>query len=93
MSTRRVYADWYGLEPDQYKRWYPKLMTEEEHEARRAELWLGTPDELLPLFRQLDRLCGERLHVMFRTKYPGVPHEQTAKSIQLLGELRKAIAG
>lgn len=93
MSTRRVYADWYGLKPEEYSRWYPELMTPEEHEARRAELWLGTPDELLPLFRQLAKLCGDRLHVMFRTKYPGVPHAETRRSLELLGELRAVIAG
>lgn len=92
MSTRRVYAEWYGLNPADYANWYPKLMTPEEHEARRAELWLGTPDELLPLFRQLQELCGDQLHVMFRTKFPGVPHDATAKSIALLGELRRSLA-
>jgi probable F420-dependent oxidoreductase len=92
MSTRRVYAEWYNLPPEEYVNWYPKLMTQEEHEARRAELWLGTPDELLPLVRELERLCGDHLHLQFRTKYPGVPHDRMCDSIRLLGDLRRMVS-
>jgi hypothetical protein len=29
---------------------------------------------------------------MFRSRYPGIPHETTASSIRLLGELRSAVS-
>jgi alkanesulfonate monooxygenase SsuD/methylene tetrahydromethanopterin reductase-like flavin-dependent oxidoreductase (luciferase family) len=89
MYTRRVYGDWYGLPKDVYERWYPDQMSEEEQSRRRAEIWLGTPDDLAKLFRRLHDIAGDNLHVMFRSKYPGVDHETTCRSIQLLGEARR----
>lgn len=92
MLTRRVYASWYGLPESEWGRWYPRLMTPEEHAARRSEIWLGSPEELLPKFRKLRQIVGERLHVMFRCKYPGIPHEQTCASIRLLGQLKERLS-
>ncbi len=92
MHTRRVYGDWYGIPPSEYNGWYPKLMTAEQHAARRSEIWLGSPEELIPQFQRLRQIAGERLHVMFRCKYPGIPHEQTCKSIRLLGQIRDRLA-
>lgn len=71
MFTRRVYGDWYGIEPAAYERWYPDLMSPEEHAQRRSEVFLGTPDDLVPGFERLRDIVGEGLHVMFRSKYPG----------------------
>ena len=33
-------------------------------------------------------IAGDRLHVMFRVKYPGVPHERVSTAIRLLGQVR-----
>jgi probable F420-dependent oxidoreductase len=93
MYTRRVYGDWYGLPKDVYESWYPDRMPPEEHARRRTEIFLGTPDDLAALFRRLRDIVGENLHVMFRSKYPGVDHDTTCASIRLLGEARqRAIA-
>ncbi len=89
MYTRRVYGDWYGLPREVYESWYPDRMPPEEHTRRRAEIWLGTPDDLAALFRRLRDIVGDNLHVMFRSKYPGVDHETTCGSIRLLGEARR----
>ncbi|MBA2530249.1 MAG: LLM class flavin-dependent oxidoreductase [Euzebyales bacterium] len=92
MYTRRVYGEWYGLNPAEYDGWYPQRMSPEEHARRRAEVWLGTPDDLVPRFCRLAEIVGDGLHVMFRCKYPGVPHEATTHSIRLLGEVRDRVA-
>lgn len=92
MYTRRVYGDWYGLPPEEYADWYPAQMSDEEHARRRSEVWLGSPEELLPGFRRLREVVGDRLHVMFRCRYPGVSHEATSASVRLLGEVRSAVA-
>jgi alkanesulfonate monooxygenase SsuD/methylene tetrahydromethanopterin reductase-like flavin-dependent oxidoreductase (luciferase family) len=91
MITRRVYGSWYGLDPAAYERWYPSLMTDEEIAQRRSEIWVGTPDDLIPRFRRLREIVGDGLHVMFRTKYPAIDHERTSASIRLLGEIRAAV--
>jgi alkanesulfonate monooxygenase SsuD/methylene tetrahydromethanopterin reductase-like flavin-dependent oxidoreductase (luciferase family) len=88
MYTRRVYGDWYGLDPSEYEQWYPRRMPPEEHARRRTEVWLGSPDDLVPRFERLREIVGDGLHVMFRSKYPGIPHEPTSTSIRLLGEVR-----
>lgn len=88
MYTRRVYGDWYGLAPEEYEGWYPHRMPPEEHARRRGEVWLGSPEDLVPRFERLQAIAGDNLHVMFRTKYPGVPEEQTRRSIELLGKVR-----
>jgi probable F420-dependent oxidoreductase len=93
MHTRRVYGDWYGLPRSETSRWYPRLMTPEQHAARRSEIWLGSPDELVPRFQRLRSIVGPRLHVMFRCKYPGVPHDRTCASIRLLGQVRDRLVG
>lgn len=88
MFTRRTYGSWYGLPPAEYADWYPDKMTEEELSARRSEIMLGTPEELADNLRRLRSIVGERLHVMFRVKYPGVPHDRVSKAIRLLGQVR-----
>ncbi len=88
MYTRRVYGEWYGLDPGDYADWYPERMTAEEHARRRGEVWLGTPEELLGRFRRLGEIVGPGLHVMFRCKYPGIPDDVTCESIALLGTIR-----
>ena len=37
---------------------------------------------------KLQSIAGDRLHVMFRVKYPGVPHERVSTAIRLLGQVR-----
>lgn len=91
MITRRVYGSWYGLDPEVYDRWHPHLMSDEEISQRRGEIWLGTPDELLPKFERLRKIVGDGLHVMFRTKYPAIDHERTSASIRLLGQIKTAL--
>jgi alkanesulfonate monooxygenase SsuD/methylene tetrahydromethanopterin reductase-like flavin-dependent oxidoreductase (luciferase family) len=86
--TRRVYGDWYGLDPATYERWYPELMAPEEHARRRAEVWLGAPSDLVAGFERLRDLTDDTVHVMFRCKYPGVPDAATRRSIELLGGVR-----
>ncbi|MHB8617970.1 MAG: LLM class flavin-dependent oxidoreductase [Chloroflexota bacterium] len=88
MHTRRVYGDWYGLPPEVYRRWQPAMMTADEIAGRRSEILLGSPEELLPVFRRFRELAGDRLHVLFRNSYPGLSHENTAKAIRLMGQLR-----
>ena len=91
MLTRRTYGSWYGLPPADYADWYPARMTREELDARRSEIWLGSPDELVERFKRLRAIAGERLHVMFRVKYPGVPHERVSQAIRLLGQVRDGL--
>ncbi|MGH7765325.1 MAG: LLM class flavin-dependent oxidoreductase [Candidatus Dormibacteraceae bacterium] len=88
MLTRRTYGSWYGLPPADYADWYPSQMTKDELDARRSEIWLGSPEELVERFRRLREIVGDRLHVMFRVKYPGVPHDRVSKAIRLLGQIR-----
>ena len=88
MLTRRTYGSWYGLPPADYADWYPSKMTSEELAARRSEIMLGTPEELAQNLRRLRSIAGERLHVMFRVKYPGVSNERVSKAIRLLGQVR-----
>lgn len=91
MYTRRVYGDWYGLAPGEYADWYPDRMAPEEHARRRTEVWLGSPEELVGRFERLRGIVGDGLHVMFRSKYPGIPHDATCRSIRLLGQVRDAL--
>ena len=88
MYTRRVYGDWYGIDPAVYEGWHPERMTDEEHVQRRTEVMLGNPDELLESFERLREIVGDGLHVMFRCKYPGIDDGAMRRSIELLGELR-----
>lgn len=88
MYTRRVYGDWYGLPPESYADWYPEQMSAQEHARRRSEVVLGTPDDVLPVLERLREIVGDGLHVMFRTKYPGIPDDETSASIRLLGDVR-----
>ncbi|MFT4122770.1 MAG: LLM class flavin-dependent oxidoreductase [Microbacteriaceae bacterium] len=92
LHTRRVYGDWYGLAPEEYADWYPERMSAEEHARRRAEVSLGTPDDVAGQLARLRDIVGDGLHVMFRCKYPGVAHEATRRSIELLGEVRRRLA-
>jgi len=88
MLTRRTYGSWYGLPPADYADWYPSRMTKEELDARRSEIMLGSPEEIATNLRRLRDIAGDRLHVMFRVKYPGVPHDRVSKAISLLGQVR-----
>lgn len=88
MLTRRVYGDWYGLDPQEYAGWYPDQLTDEQRVQRQSELLLGTPDDIAPLLEEIRDLVGENLHVMFRSKYPLVDDALTRQSIGLLAELR-----
>ncbi len=91
MLTRRTYGSWYGLPPEDYADWYPDQMNEQEIAGRRSEIMLGSPEEIAANLGRLRGIVGERLHVMFRVKYPGVPHERVAKAIQLLGQIRELL--
>lgn len=91
MFTRRVYGDWYGLPAEVVEQWYPDRMSPEEHARRRTEVWLGSPDDLVPQFERLREIVGDGLHVMFRCKYPGIPDAVTRRSIELLGEVRRRV--
>jgi len=92
MYTRRVYGDWYGLPEEEYSSWYPEQMDAAEHARRRTEVVLGTPADVIPQIEKLREIVGDGLHIMFRTKYPGVSDEKTRKSIRLLGEVRAHFA-
>ena len=91
MMTRRVYGDWYGLDPEDYAGWYPDQLTDEEVAQRKTELLLGTPDDIVPLLRDVRELVGDNLHVMFRSKYPLVDDATTRTSIDLLAEVRRQL--
>ena len=91
LYTRRVYGDWYGIPQEISGRWYPHLLSPEEHAQRRTEVVLGRPDDLLVPFQRLREIVGEGLHVMFRCKYPGIDDATTRRSIELLGEVRSAL--
>lgn len=88
MLTRRVYGDWYGLDPSEYADWYPDRLTPEEVEQRKSELLLGTPDDVAPVLERVREIVGENLVVMFRSKYPLVDDHHTRGSIDLLAEIR-----
>ncbi len=89
MYTRRVYGDWYGIPKEEYEDWLPARMSEEEHARRRTEVFLGAPEDLIPKFERLRDIVGDGLHVMFRSKYPGIPDQPTRQSIELLGKIRE----
>lgn len=91
LLTRRVYGDWYGLEPSEYVAWYPDQLTPEQVAQRQAEILLGTPDDVVPVLQQVRRAVGGNLHVMFRSKYPLVDDAATRRSIDLLGEVRRRL--
>ena len=91
MLTRRTYGSWYGLPPADYADWYPERMTKDELDARRTEIMLGSAEEIAANLRRLRDIAGDRLHVMFRVKYPGIPHERVAKAITLLGHVRELL--
>lgn len=93
MMTRRVYGDWYGLQPAEYENWYPEQLTDEQVAQRRSEILLGTPDDIVPVLEQVRDVVGENLHVMFRTKYPLVDDASTRQSIGLLAEVRRRLVG
>jgi len=93
LLTRRVYGDWYGLDPAEYETWYPGMLSERQIAQRRRELLLGTVDDVLPILAEVRELVGENLHVMFRSKYPLVSDELTRQSITELGELRRRLIG
>jgi alkanesulfonate monooxygenase SsuD/methylene tetrahydromethanopterin reductase-like flavin-dependent oxidoreductase (luciferase family) len=92
MYTRRVYGDWYGLDAAEYADWYPDRMSDEEHARRRTEVILGSPDDVVPQLERLREIVGDGLHIMFRTKYPGVADDATRRSIRLLGQVRERLA-
>lgn len=91
MMTRRVYGDWYGLDPKEYADWYPSRLSEQQRAQRQSELLLGTPDDIAPLLEEIKDLVGPNLHIMFRSKYPLVSDALTRQSIDLLGELRSRL--
>lgn len=88
MLTRRVYGDWYGLDPSEYADWYPDKLSAEEVEQRKSELLLGTPDDVAPVLERVREIVGENLTVMFRSKYPLVDDHHTRQSIDLLADIR-----
>lgn len=88
MLTRRTYGSWYGLPPADYADWFPDRMSAEEIAGRRSEIMLGSPEEIAANLRRLREIAGDRLHVMFRVKYPGIAHERVSKAIRLLGQIR-----
>ncbi len=91
LLTRRVYGDWYGLAPEEYARWYPGMLTEDEIRQRRSEVLLGTVDDVYPVLREIADLVGPNLHIMFRSKYPLVDDATTRLAIDQLAELRRRL--
>jgi alkanesulfonate monooxygenase SsuD/methylene tetrahydromethanopterin reductase-like flavin-dependent oxidoreductase (luciferase family) len=91
MLTRRVYGDWYGLDPAEYEQWYPDGLTPEQVTQRQSEILLGTPDDVTPVLEQVRDLVGDNLHVMFRSKYPLVDDAMMRQSIDLLAEVRRRL--
>src|SRR5438034_1274955 len=55
---------------------------------RWTAIMLGSPEEIAANLRRLRDIAGDRLHVMFRVKYPGVSHDRVSKAIALLGKVR-----
>lgn len=88
MMTRRVYGDWYGLDPQEYADWTPERLTAEEVEQRKSELLLGSVDQVYEVLTQVHELVGDNLAIMFRSKYPLVTDADTRVSIEQLAELR-----
>ena len=93
MLTRRVYGDWYGLDPAEYETWYPDQLTPEQVAQRQSEILLGTPDDIVPVLARVRDVVGDNLHVMFRSKYPLVDDATVKQSIELLGEVRSRLVG
>jgi alkanesulfonate monooxygenase SsuD/methylene tetrahydromethanopterin reductase-like flavin-dependent oxidoreductase (luciferase family) len=91
LLTRRVYGDWYGLDPEEYGRWRPGRLSPEEVEQRKGELLLGTPDDVGGVLEEIRDLVGENFSLMFRSKYPLVDDTRTRQSIGLLAELRRRL--
>jgi alkanesulfonate monooxygenase SsuD/methylene tetrahydromethanopterin reductase-like flavin-dependent oxidoreductase (luciferase family) len=91
LLTRRVYGDWYGLDPAEYATWYPDQLTTEQVAQRQSEILLGTPDDIVPVLERVADLVGDNLHVMFRSKYPLVDDATTRQSIELLAEVRRRL--
>lgn len=91
MMTRRVYGDWYGLDPADYAEWYPEKLDAQQRAQRQAELLLGTPDDVFPVLEEVRDLVGPNLHIMFRSKYPLVDDAAMRQSIDLLAELRQRL--
>jgi alkanesulfonate monooxygenase SsuD/methylene tetrahydromethanopterin reductase-like flavin-dependent oxidoreductase (luciferase family) len=91
LLTRRVYGDWYGLDPAEYETWYPDRLTPEQIAQRQSEILLGTPDDIVPVLERVRDVVGDNLHVMFRSKYPLVDDVTTRQSIDLLGEVRRRL--
>src|SRR6059058_3129246 len=65
------------------------------HRRRLVAISSGEPsmislrlEEIAANLRRLRDIAGDRLHVMFRVKYPGVPHDRVSKAIALLGKVR-----
>lgn len=92
MDTRRTYGEWYGLDPEVYRAWYPNLMSEDEIVRRKGELLLGSPDEVMPVLQRVGQIVGDSLHVIFRCNYPGMATDATIDSIRLAGVLRDQLA-
>ncbi|TXK19850.1 LLM class flavin-dependent oxidoreductase [Homoserinibacter sp. GY 40078] len=93
LMTRRVYGDWYGLDPSEYAHWRPGMLDADELAQRRSELLLGSVDDVLPVLEEVADIVGENLHVMFRSKYPLVDDALTRASIDQLGEVRRRLIG
>jgi alkanesulfonate monooxygenase SsuD/methylene tetrahydromethanopterin reductase-like flavin-dependent oxidoreductase (luciferase family) len=91
LMTRRVYGDWYGLDPADYAAWYPDKLSADEVEQRKSELLLGTPDDIFPVLDRVREIVGENLVVMFRSKYPSIDDATTRQSLSLLAELRSRL--
>lgn len=91
--SRWKYADMgseFGREP---KAELPKPPEVDEgtRKAIRDGMILGTVEQVAGQFADLRDAVGENFHLIARSYFPGIPHEKSLRSIELLGEVKKRL--
>jgi alkanesulfonate monooxygenase SsuD/methylene tetrahydromethanopterin reductase-like flavin-dependent oxidoreductase (luciferase family) len=78
-------ADGFRYMRHTYDRWMGRAVTTELPPAH-YRLLLGTPDEVAHLAREYQLRYGDRVHLVLRCNYPGMPSEAVVRQIRLWGE-------
>lgn len=78
-------ADGFRYMRHTYDRWMGKALTSELPPAH-YRLLLGTPAEVAGQALKYTERFGDRVHVVLRCNYPGMPHEIVARQLKLWGE-------
>jgi alkanesulfonate monooxygenase SsuD/methylene tetrahydromethanopterin reductase-like flavin-dependent oxidoreductase (luciferase family) len=68
-----------------YDRWMGRALTTELPPAH-YRLLLGTPAEVAEQASEYTRRFGDRVHLVLRCNYPGMPHDAVARQLTLWGE-------